>query len=135
MGLDNHLKKEADMKKPADPQSDQPLADARNNLRAPLIIQKILIDAERPVFFGYSKNISCSGLFIATTKPIKAGEQIDLQIPLPAPLNMTINCCCEVVWRRPNSKQLPFEPGIGLKFLNMPEDISAKLEAWLKEHN
>ncbi len=112
---------------------EQPKADLRKNLRAPLIIQKIHIDAERPVFFGYSKDISRSGMFIATTNQIKQGDQIDLTIPLPAPLNLTVNCRCEVVWKRPRGKRLPFEPGMGLKFLDMPEDISELLDAWIRK--
>ncbi|HEY5673231.1 MAG TPA: PilZ domain-containing protein [Malonomonas sp.] len=123
------------MNSTADQKTCQPPADQRANLRAPLIIQKILIGSERPVFFGYSKNISRSGMFIATANPIKVGDQIDLQIPLPAPLSMTVKCHCEVVWKRPNSRQLPFEPGMGLKFLNLPEEIAALLQRWIEEQN
>jgi len=112
-----------------------PVADQRKNLRAPLVIQKILIGSDRPVFFGYSKSISRSGIFIATSNPLKVGDQIDLQIPLPAPISQTVKCCCEVVWRRPISKKLPFEPGMGLKFMNMPEEISAQLQSWVEEQN
>jgi len=110
-------------------------ADKRVNLRAPLIIQKVHLDAERPVFFGYSKNISCSGLFIATTNPIEPGEQIDLEIPLPPPLNDKIRCRCEVVWKRPFGKHLPFEPGMGLKFVNLPEEVSRRIDEWVKQQN
>ncbi len=110
-------------------------ADLRQNLRAPLIIQKVLIDGERPAFFGYSKNISKSGMFIATTNSIKPGEQIDLEFQLPPPLKGTVRCRCEVVWKRPYGSHLPFEPGIGMKFINMPEEISDKLEEWIKNQN
>ena len=108
-----------------------PPADLRQNLRSPLIIQKVHIDADRPVFFGYSKNISRSGLFIATTNKINIGDQIDLEIPLPLAENKLIRCRCEVVWRRPLGKHLPFEPGIGLKFIDMPEAICDQLEEWI----
>ncbi len=108
-------------------------ADLRSNLRAPLIVQKVAIDSDRPVFFGYSKNISRSGLFIATTNPIEPGEQIELEIPLPAPIATTIRCRCEVVWKRPLGKHLPFEPGMGLKFLDMPESVAEKIDYWIKQ--
>lgn len=109
-------------------------ADLRKNLRAPLIVQKIHFDdlSDRAVFFGYSKNISRSGLFIATTNPIETGEQIDLEIPLPPPLKKTVRCRCEVVWRRPIGKHLPFEPGMGLKFIDMPENVAKQIEDWIK---
>ncbi len=48
----------------------QPTADARTDFRSPLIIQKILIAGEPPAFFGYSKNISKSGMFISTSNTI-----------------------------------------------------------------
>ena len=115
--------------------NDQPVADLRRNLRSPLIVQKVHTDAERPVFFGYSKSFSRSGMFIATTNPIGPGEQIDLEIPLPTALNQTVRCRCEVVWKRAPSKRLPFEPGMGLKFLNMPEEISIQLDTWIVEQN
>lgn len=107
------------------------MADKRLNLRAPLIIQKVHLDSERPVFFGYSKNISCSGIFVATTNPIEPGMQLDLEIPLPHSTKDKVRCRCEVVWKRPYGKHLPFEPGIGLKFLNMPEEISQAIDAWV----
>ena len=113
--------------------SDRPKADSRKNLRSPLIIQKVHIDGERPAFFGYSKNISKSGMFIATTNPIQAGEQIDLEFPLPAPLTGTARCRCEVVWKRPHGTHLPFEPGMGMKFIDMPVEISNRLDEWIKE--
>ena len=116
-----------------DEKTESKAADKRFNLRAPLIIQKVHIDAERPVFFGYSKNISRSGMFIATINPIEPGERIDLEIPLPPPLQSKVRCCCEVVWKRPRGKHLPFEPGIGLKFINMPEEISQQIEEWVRK--
>ena len=112
--------------------ADRPVADLRKNLRAPLIIQKVHIDGARPAFFGYSKNISKSGMFIATTNPIEPGERINLEIPLPPPLKGSVRCCCEVVWKRPFGTHLPFEPGMGMKFIDMPAEISAQLDQWVR---
>lgn len=112
--------------------SDKAQADLRKNLRAPLIVQKVHVDVERTVFFGYSKNLSRSGMFIATTNPLAKGEQIDLEIPLPEHLSGTVRCRCEVVWRRPLRKSLPFEPGMGLKFIDMPVNVSQQIDDWIK---
>lgn len=112
---------------------DNSSADLRQTLRAPLIVQKVHIDADRPVFFGYSKNISRSGLFIATTNPIKPGEQLELEIPLPGSLEGKVRCRCEVVWRRPLGKTLPYEPGMGLKFIDMPDEVAQQIDAWVRE--
>ena len=115
------------------PETDQPTADSRKNLRSPLIIQKVYLNGERPSFFGYSKDISKSGIFISTTKPVQTGEQVDLEFQLPPPLTGTVRCRCEVVWIRPHGKRLPFEPGIGMKFIDMPAETSAQLEEWVKQ--
>ncbi|MDA3903614.1 MAG: PilZ domain-containing protein [Desulfuromusa sp.] len=114
-------------------ETERPKADLRTTLRSPLIIQKILINGERPAFFGYSKNISKSGMFIATTNPIQAGEQVDLEFQLPAPLKGTARCRCEVVWKRPHGTHLPFEPGMGMRFIDMPVEVSDRLEEWITE--
>ncbi|SHJ70626.1 Myxococcus xanthus paralogous domain TIGR02266 [Malonomonas rubra DSM 5091] len=112
-----------------------PSADLRQNLRAPLIVQKIRIDSDRPVFFGYSKNISRSGLFIATTNPAEPGDQLDLEIPLPGSLEGTIRCRCEVVWRRPFGNHLPFELGMGIRFIDLPSELSKQIDDWIHEQH
>jgi Tfp pilus assembly protein PilZ len=114
-------------------EENRPEADSRKNLRAPLIIQKVLIEGVRPTFFGYTKNISKSGMFIATTNPIQPGEQINVEFQLPAPLKGTVCCCCEVVWKRPYGTHLPFEPGMGMKFVDLPDDISQQLDEWITQ--
>lgn len=112
---------------------ERPQADLRKTLRSPLIIQKVRIDGERPAFFGYSKNISRSGMFIATTNPIEPGQRVSLEFNLPAPLTGSVRCTCEVVWKRPFGTHLPFEPGMGMKFIDMPDSISQQLDAWIKD--
>lgn len=113
-------------------QPQRPKADLRKTLRTPLIIQKVRIDGERPAFFGYSKNISKSGMFIATTNPIEPGQQVNLEFNLPAPLIGSVRCTCEVVWKRPFGTHLPFEPGMGMKFIDMPDSIAERLDTWIR---
>jgi len=113
---------------------ERPQADARKNLRKPIIIQKVHINTTRTAFFGYTKNISKSGMFIATTNPIEPGEHLELEFTLPAPLLGTVRCHCEVVWKRPMGSHLPNEPGMGIKFLDLDEDISQRIDDWIKEN-
>ncbi len=113
--------------------NDRIQGDARKNLRAPLIIQKVHLNNDRTAFFGYMKNISRSGIFIATTNAIEPGEQINLEFQLPAPLKGSVRCRCEVVWKRPIGSHLPFEPGMGMKFLDMPEETSNQIEEWVRK--
>jgi uncharacterized protein (TIGR02266 family) len=114
-----------------DKMSEQEKGDQRRNLRAPLLIQKVKMDDGRRVFFGYAKNVSRSGLFIATTNPRAPGETFQVEIPLPAPINRKVVCQCEVVWKREYARNVPMEPGMGLKFTDMPEDMAKEIENWI----
>lgn len=113
-------------------ESQQPVADLRKNLRAPIIIQKVHLQTDQLTLFGYTKNISRSGMFIATTRPVEPGDRLDLEFRLPHPLNANVRCSCEIVWIRPSGKHLPFEPGIGLKFVDLPKDVAMQIDLWVK---
>lgn len=106
-------------------------SDQRTNLRAPLIVLNIKAEENQKTFFGYSKNISKSGMFIATANPRDPGSRFRVEIPFPAPLSRSVQCDCEVIWARRFNPKTPYEPGMGLKFLNMPEDVATQIEAWV----
>lgn len=115
--------------------SERPVADLRRNLRAPLIIQKVHLHGKRPTIFGYSKNISRSGMYIATINPIEPGQQLELEFQLPSPLTGTVRCLCEVIWKRPIGSHLPFEAGMGMRFIDLPDKISEQLDDWIHNHH
>jgi len=110
---------------------DQPIADKRARLRAPLMIKKIRLDDGEKVFFGYSSNISCSGLFISTINPALPGSRFHIEIPLPPPISRDIRCQCEAIWKRSYSPKSPHEPGMGLNFIDLSEDDRKALDAWI----
>ncbi len=105
--------------------------DLRKRLRAPLLVTKVRMDPGGRIFFGYAKNLSRGGIFIATTNPRDAGSRFELEMDLPAPLNLPLRCTCEVVWKREFSRKSPYEPGMGLKFLDLPEETAQRIEQWI----
>lgn len=107
-------------------------ANQRKSLRSPLLVLKVKVDDGRKFFFGYAKNISRSGMFIATANPREPGSLFQVDIPFPEPLKHTVRCTCEVVWQRQFKKKSPFEPGMGLKFIGMPEEDADSIDAWVK---
>ncbi|MCM2265605.1 MAG: PilZ domain-containing protein [Desulfuromonadales bacterium] len=109
--------------------------DLRSNLRVPLIVEKLPCGDGRKTLFGYARNISCGGVFIATVSPRETGEQFDLQVTFPPPEPFVLKCRCEVVWKRRFQRGGKFEPGMGLRFLDLPEESCAALERWLKRLN
>lgn len=105
----------------------------RSNLRAPLIVENIHLDDGKKTFFGYAKNISCGGLFIGTVKPREPGDRFKIEITLPAPTRLTFHATCEVVWKRHFNPKVKLEPGMGLKFVDLPQDLTAKVDEWVKD--
>jgi len=103
----------------------------RSTLRTPLIIEKIPCGDGRRTFFGYARNLSRGGVFIPTVSPREPGEQFDLHMTLPASAGFTLRCRCEVVWLRRFERDAKFEPGMGLRFLDLPEKTADALERWL----
>lgn len=112
-----------------------PVGDQRKKLRAPLLVLKVRLEDDGRVFFGYAKNISRSGIFIASTNPRAPGSRFHLEISLPHPLGINLQCNCEVVWKREFSRKSLYEPGMGLKFLDLPEEIASRIDQWVKAHN
>ena len=108
-------------------------ADRRRSLRTPLIIQQVRAERDRHTFFGHAKDISRGGLFISATNPKEIGSRFNLDIPLPEPLDRTVRCTCEVVWRRVWSSGSRLAPGMGIRFLDLPDADSEAVDRWVCE--
>ena len=102
--------------------------------RVPLIVEKIPIEDGQKTFFGYAKNISRGGLFIATVKPRELGEEFTIELTLPLNPRHLIRCRCEVIWKRHFQKKDPHEPGMGLRFLDLSDTDGDRIDAWVAEH-
>jgi len=105
----------------------------RKNLRSPILTLRVKLDDGQKVFFGYAKNLSATGMFISSINPKEPGQVYQVEIPLPAPIYKTIQCTCEVIWMRQFAKKSAFEPGMGLKFVDIPDDVAADIERWVHE--
>ena len=107
-------------------------AEDRKFLHAPITVLKTDGNGGPKTFFGYAKNISRSGMMIGATRPKEPGSRFLLEIPLPEPLNVTATCTCEVIWKRDWAKKKCNEPGMGLRFVDLPEDIASAIDTWLE---
>ncbi len=106
--------------------------DQRARLRAPLLVLKVRLEDNGKVFFGYAKNISRGGIFIASTNPREPGTRFIVEIPLPYASGNFAQCTCEVVWKREFSRNSVYEPGMGLKFVDLPEVVGKELDRWIR---
>jgi hypothetical protein len=105
--------------------------DERRHLTAPITILKTDGNGGPKTFFGYAKDISRGGMLIGATRPKEPGSRFLLEIPLPPPIDTVATCECEVVWKRDWSKQNRSEPGMGLRFVNLPDDIADAIDIWV----
>ena len=114
------------------PTSNQDLPERRKHLRNSMIVLKVTEGAERPHFFGYTRNVSREGLFIESINPRNPGERfvITFQIPDTA---IKVRCQCEVVWIRPYRSKSKEQSGYGVKFLDIPEPVAISIDEWIKE--
>lgn len=121
------------MSVPEKPEYAAEQKNQRRATRAPLIVEKIPCGDGRKTLFGYAKNISRGGLFIATVKPRDPGEEFMLELTLPSNPRHTIRCRCEVVWKRHFQRKDSNEPGMGLRFIDLDDGDGARIEAWVAE--
>ena len=110
----------------------QPKVHLRRELRQPLTVLKATNNSGPKTLFGYASNISRSGMLISTINPRKPGSRFEVEFALPEPANVVARCNCEVVWKRTWAKEDAHRPGMGLRFLDLPEETAAVIEQWVE---
>jgi len=105
------------------------LGDRRKNLRMSLLVLRVNGHRDN-IFFGYAKDISRSGMFIATVNPRKIGEEFTVSFELPEG-GARIVCKCRVAWAREFDPKLEAKPGMGIEFVEMDEETRGKIEEWV----
>jgi hypothetical protein len=106
--------------------------DLRRALPVPITVLRADSETSPKTFFGYARNLSRSGMLIATTNPREPGTQYRLEILLPEPLNLVAVCNCEVVWQQRYARGRCHEPAMGLRFLDMPPEVADVIENWIR---
>lgn len=119
------------MSEPESPEYEAEQINKRRNTRSPLIVEKIPIDDGYKTLFGYAKNISRGGLFIATVKPREPGETFTVEFSLPLEPPHKVRCQCKVVWKRLFQKKDKYEPGMGLSFVDIDNVDADKIDEWV----
>ena len=119
--MKNEMKETEEQQKPP---------DRRRYLRDPIIVFKIMEDTRIQPLFGYAKNISRGGFFIASINPRKPGESFKIFFQIPG-TEINVRCKCEVVWARKYSKTDKLEPGYGVRFIDIPDDIAEAIDGWV----
>ena len=102
----------------------------RKNLRVPILVTQVKGEHEGKVFFGYAKNISRVGIFIQTISPKEEGAIFRIEFKLPE-TGIMITCSAEVIWARNFMPKAIYEPGMGLKFVDLSEETAEIIDRWV----
>ncbi len=106
--------------------------DKRKDLRNHLLVLRVRGESKNKVFFGYAKNISKGGMFISSVNPRKVGEEFIIEFTLPRE-KKHIQCRCIVEWSRSYKPKSRNEPGMGVRFLDLENDIKKMIDDWVKD--
>lgn len=107
-------------------------SDRRKNLRRQILVLKVKGEDQKGTFFGYCKTVSRGGMFITSVNPRKLGEEFDITFTLTGE-DLEIKCRCVVVWVREYDAYNKQEPGMGIKFINLSEEIKDRIDAWMEK--
>ena len=112
--------------------TEENLVNNRKKLRVPILVTHVTARSEGQIFFGYAKNISCTGLFIQSINPKNPGDQFEVEFSLPGD-DKVISSHVVVVWNQGYTKHLvKSPPGMGLKFLGINPDFIDKIRLWVE---
>ncbi len=114
------------------PEKDPKKPDRRKQLRGHLLVLKVKGERHnREVFFGYAKNLSRTGMFIASVNPRQVGDEFTIAFRLPGAQGVEVRCRCRVVWRREFDPRFKDEPGMGIEFLGLDPLLQKRIESWV----
>jgi uncharacterized protein (TIGR02266 family) len=109
-------------------------ADRRSATRHEIELE-VGMETDHNFYTGLTQDVSSGGLFVATHQLKRIGEHIKLKFKLPnmaAPVELDT----EVRWvREAGPMNHGMEPGMGLKFINVPAEVKAAIESFLKQRD
>jgi hypothetical protein len=109
-----------------------PPASPRKTLAKPLMVTRARTGSGPQTLFGYADNIGPGGLEIRTLRPKEPGTRHAVEFSLPEPLDIAVSCICEVVWARPYASRSPLPPAMGLRFVDLPNEIAEAITGWIE---
>ena len=97
----------------------------------------VFLDGADPVLLGYSKDLSPSGVFVASESPVEVGMRCALSFPLPA-ADGRVHVIGRVVRTVPSATRpvagRPGAPGMGFEFERFGPEDRRSIEAFLYEN-
>jgi uncharacterized protein (TIGR02266 family) len=108
--------------------SGQPRTTARITVKMRVHVE---ITEQTPEKVLASVNLSESGLYLRTLQPLPEGTLLHIKFTLPHDTE-TIDLSAEVVRALPLGTQFECEPGMGLRFIDIPENTLLKIRNFIQ---
>ncbi len=90
------------------------------------------VHSEHNFFAGFTSNISEGGIFIATHQERPVGSVLEIEFTLPED-DAPIVTRAQVMWVRAYNDHAEAEmPGLGLRFIDLPEEATARIQAFIE---
>lgn len=103
--------------------------DRRIGLRVAVVVP-VYMSSARGLSAGVTENLSANGMFVTTDLRAEIGERLQLELRLPALLDV-VQCIGEVRWVRDHGERSLISPGIGLLFVELSAAAQHDIERLL----
>jgi uncharacterized protein (TIGR02266 family) len=90
------------------------------------------IEGDNIPYTGMIKDISSGGLFITTDEDHDVGDIVQLRFTFPT-LESAIDCKGRVQWLRDRYTAGDMAQGVGVQFVNLPEDARLAINAFISD--
>ena len=104
--------------------------DKRRDPRSQISATQVRMGEEWEYFYGYAKNISRSGLFVYTVRPLNVGDVFNIEFTLPD-TEIAVKCAARVVWERSYHQADTHGPRMGIQFSNLDPETAGRLDQWV----
>jgi uncharacterized protein (TIGR02266 family) len=92
----------------------------------------VTMSSDHNFYAGFAENISSGGLFVATYVKRPRGDRMEIVINIPGRPE-PIRAVGEVRWLRDYSEHSNVPPGLGVRFVELPEDDAKIIDDFLKD--
>lgn len=110
---------------------EEALSDNRRRHHRFSVEADITLESDHNFYAGFVENLSVSGIFIATHKLRKIGEQLEFSLRL-GDSDETLHGVGEVRWIRQYSETSDTPPGMGLRFIELTPENQQKIDSFLQ---
>jgi uncharacterized protein (TIGR02266 family) len=92
----------------------------------------VTMSSDHNFYAGFAENISSGGLFVATHVKRPKGDRLEIVINIPGRPE-PIRAIGEVRWLRDYSEHSNVPPGLGVRFVELPEQDAEIIDNFLKD--